>query len=103
MGIPHFASYLHPYSNYTTLGYKNSPCDDNNGDIVNSPKFIVDGPALAYHIYYRLAHRSHATGASDALPSYHQIGQATIAFFSELEAHHVQMFAIHNQILHFDR
>ncbi|KAL9635801.1 MAG: hypothetical protein Q9204_002487 [Flavoplaca sp. TL-2023a] len=91
MGIPRFASYLHPYSSYTTLGYKNSPCDDNNGDIVHSPKFIVDGPALAYHIYYRLVHRSHATGAFDALPSYHQIGQATIAFLSELEAHHVQI------------
>ncbi|KAL8672453.1 MAG: hypothetical protein Q9168_003080 [Polycauliona sp. 1 TL-2023] len=111
MGIPHFAAHLEPYSINATLGYKDPRSDPNAAD---PPKFVIDGPALAYHIYYRLAHRSHALGAFDALPSYHQIGQAAVAFLSELEAHHIhllglpspyfnlQLTVIHSAHIYFD-
>lgn len=101
MGIPRFAGHLQHYSVSTTLGHKSA--HDNDSDTVDPPKFLIDGPGLAYHVYYRLAHRFNALGAFDALPSYDQIGQAAIAFLSELEAHHVQMLGIHCHVRHVDR
>ncbi|KAL8995272.1 MAG: hypothetical protein Q9169_004945 [Polycauliona sp. 2 TL-2023] len=92
MGIPRFAGHLQPYSINTTLGYKGA-CS--TSDVADPPRLVIDGPGLAYHIYYRLAHRSNAQGAFDASPSYHRIGQAAVAFLCELEAHHIHLSHIY--------
>ena len=96
MGLPRFVGQLQHYSISTTLGHKSTHRNENSGDDTVPLKFVIDGPALAYHIYYRLSHRSNAL---EALPSYGQIGQATIAFLSELEAHHVQMIGTQYHVL----
>ncbi|KAL8803353.1 MAG: hypothetical protein Q9182_003241 [Xanthomendoza sp. 2 TL-2023] len=74
MGIPHLAGHLQPYAIHTTLGQKTIHF---NIDVDKAPEYtlnlIIDGPALAYHIYYRLAHRSGASNPFDAIPSYQQI------------------------------
>lgn len=101
MGIPRFAGHLQHYSVSTTLGQKRVHDDDS--DTVDPPRLVIDGPGLAYHLYYRLAHGPTSLGASDTLPSYEQIGQAAIVFLSEIEAHHVQMLGIHRHVRHVER
>ena len=57
-------------------------------DATHDPHFIVDGPSLAYHIYYRLlAHKPRTLNVFDATPSYEQIGEGFLAFLEELQAH----------------
>ena len=48
-------------------------------------KVIVDGPGLAYHIYYRLLARDSISTAIDAVPTYHEIGLAFRAFLDALQ------------------
>ena len=104
MGIPRFVGHLQQYSVNATLGHKSTQSDGNNDrDNAYPTKIIIDGPGLAYHIYYRLAHISNALSAFEAIPSYGQIGQAVIAFLSELEAYQVQMFGIRHLDLYIDK
>lgn len=93
MGIPRLAGHLQPYSVNVTLGHKTN---GGNGDVQDDPtepsKLIIDGPGLAYYIYYRLlANRSGFLNAFDAAPSYREIGTAFVGFLGQLETHHVEM------------
>ncbi|KAL8912308.1 MAG: hypothetical protein Q9171_002680 [Xanthocarpia ochracea] len=96
MGIPRFVGHLQQYSVNTSLGHKSGQSDGKSDrDKAYPTKVVIDGPGLAYHIYYRLAHISNAPSPVEAIPSYGQIGQAVIAFLSELEAYHVQISHIY--------
>ncbi|KAL8862381.1 MAG: hypothetical protein Q9178_001390 [Gyalolechia marmorata] len=93
MGIPRFVGHLQQYSVNATIGHKSTQSDGKSDrDNAYPTKVVIDGPGLAYHIYYRLGHISNPLSVVEAIPSYGQIGQAVIAFLSELEAYHVQMF-----------
>ncbi|KAL0944596.1 DNA replication initiation factor cdc45 [Colletotrichum truncatum] len=74
MGIPHLVNYLAPYG---VLG----PLD---GDRV-----VIDGPALAYHIYHL------CTRSSIGLPSYELLGDTTIAWLEKLTSHDISIGAIY--------
>lgn len=81
MGIPHLAGYLQPFSDRINLG------------ISQLSNFVIDGPGLAYHIYYRLCtNRSELLNPLDVIPSYRDIGRHVITFLDELEAHNLKMY-----------
>lgn len=71
MGIPRLIAYLEPYATPAEL----SGC-----------KVIIDGPGLAYHIYYRLlASKSRADNAIYGAPSYAELGESAVFFLDELQ------------------
>ena len=54
---------------------------------------MVDGPGLAYHVYYRLlAYRPASLNALDGVPSYSEIGKGMIIFLDELRAYGLVMY-----------
>lgn len=71
MGIPHLIHHLAPYGVL-------APVD---GDRV-----VIDGPALAYHIYHL------CTRSSTGLPSYHLLSDTTIAWLEKLTSHNISMY-----------
>ncbi|KAL8731904.1 MAG: hypothetical protein Q9181_004140 [Wetmoreana brouardii] len=89
MGIPRLAGHLRPYSINLTLGQKSH--SDNTSSDNRSPcssSIVIDGPGLAYHIYYRLlSNRSGPVSTFAAAPSYQEIGIGVTAYLAELEAH----------------
>ncbi|KAL8645156.1 MAG: hypothetical protein Q9210_006865, partial [Variospora velana] len=90
MGIPRLTGHLEPYSVPLILGHQAVTSSEDVLDASASlTPIIVDGPALAYHIYHRLlAHRSASLqGRLDAIPSYDEIGRASIAYLDTLELH----------------
>lgn len=75
MGIPRLITYLEPYATPAELG---------------GCKVIIDGPGLAYHIYYRLlSAKSRADNAILGAPSYAELGESTILFLDELQTRNV--------------
>lgn len=82
MGIPRLTSHLGPYFETRTVGCTKAGCSS-----VKDSKFsniVVDGPSLAYHVYFTLLSRSEASSAIDALPSYRAIAGAVTAYLDEL-------------------
>jgi len=93
MGIPRLTSHLQPYATSTILGCRTRDCSYHRRD-QEERKIVVDGPGLAYHIYYKvLSQSSTVLNAYDAAPSSADIGQATTAFLHELELHGLLMYA----------
>ncbi|KAF6805647.1 DNA replication initiation factor cdc45 [Colletotrichum sojae] len=74
MGIPHLINHLAPYGVQAPL----------DGDRV-----VIDGPALAYHIYHL------CTRSSSGLPSYELISRTAIAWLDELTSHDISIAAIY--------
>ncbi|GKT59488.1 DNA replication initiation factor CDC45 [Colletotrichum tofieldiae] len=74
MGIPHLLNHLSPYG---VLG----PID---GDRV-----VIDGPALAYHIYHL------CTRSTSGLPSYGLLGRTALAWLDKLTSHDISIAAIY--------
>ena len=71
MGIPRLITYLEPYATSAEL---------------RGCRVIVDGPGLAYHIFYRLvASKSSADNAILHAPSYRELGESAICFLDELQ------------------
>ena len=87
MGIPYLIKRLQPFAISSMLGSKHPTCTANaepNSDDINSA--VIDGPSLAYFIYYRLlAHKSASLSQIDAVPSYAEIGRGVLAFLEQLE------------------
>lgn len=93
MGIPRLTSHLQPYATLTNLGCNTPECSHHHRKHKEHNIFI-DGPGLAYHVYYRALSQSPAvSNAYDAAPSYSEIGQATIAFLHELESYGLLVYA----------
>ncbi|KAK1561479.1 XPG domain containing-domain-containing protein [Colletotrichum navitas] len=74
MGIPHLLNHLSPYG---VLG----PID---GDRV-----VIDGPALAYHIYHL------CTRSTSGVPSYDLLGRTALAWLDKLTDHDISIAAIY--------
>lgn len=85
MGIPRLLGYLEPYA--STVKFKST---DNYGAAGGGA--VVDGPALAYHVFRDASARRHTVESTgrDAL-SYKEIGDAVLQWLSALEAHTVHM------------
>ncbi|MCJ1472540.1 hypothetical protein MMC13_001189 [Lambiella insularis] len=82
MGIPRLTSLLQPYFLETVIGCSNKDCQSHTH---RSRPFVIDGPGLAYVVYYRLlASKPIYVNAVDAQPSYHEIGQAILIFLQNL-------------------
>jgi len=76
MGVPHLINHLKPYATLAPL----------DGDAV------VDGPALAYHVYYIcLNNRPMARNPLEATPTYEEIGRTSLAWLEGLEANGISM------------
>ena len=90
MGIPRLTGLLHPYSVSTSLGCSNKECPKHPR---SSLPLVIDGPGLAYAIYYRLlACKPTHLNALDAQPSYAEIGNATLQFLEQLTECGVAMY-----------
>ena len=90
MGIPHLTPLLQPYSTPTILGCKTPQCKLHPTAPPRS--LIIDGPALAYHVYHKLlAHKPERLGALDAVPSYGEMGEAVLGWLGEVEGFGVGM------------
>jgi hypothetical protein len=77
MGIPHLTTFLHPYAESTALDGEDA---------------VVDGPALAYHVYYScLSRRPTARNPFEAAPSYKEIGVAIIEWLDRLRMSGITM------------
>ena len=90
MGIRRLTTYLEPYATAATIGCSNSTCSVHED---GPTSMVIDGPGLAYHIFYRiLAWKPASWHALDALPSYKEIGDATLLFLQELSKHGIVMY-----------
>lgn len=91
MGIPHLISRLQPYAISSSLGCRNSDCLEHRSH--TSRRITIDGPGLAYHVYYSLlAYKSSYLNSFDAVPSYAEIGQGAIKYLEGLEAYGLTMY-----------
>lgn len=89
MGIPRMFSHLQSLAVPKTLGCKTDGCTEHPF----GPTIIIDGPSLAFYVNYRiLAHRSPSTNPIDAVPSYNELGKATLAFLDEFQQHGLTMY-----------
>lgn len=89
MGIPRMFGHLQTFAVPKILGCKTSGCRAHQ----NRQNIIIDGPSLAFYINYRiLAQRSSSTNPLDAIPSYTELGMATLAFLDELRRHGAVMY-----------
>lgn len=90
MGIPRLTAFTAPYAVSKVIG-----CDNPDGgkhSLGKNRKVIIDGPALAYTIHDRLMkYRSRKYHGLAAVPTYEDLGNATLAFLSKMEEHGVQM------------
>lgn len=100
MGIPRLTSHIQPYLIPTVLGCSTPDCK-NHPNFQKAPeKLIIDGPGLAYYLYYRLlAHKPYSLDGLDAVPSYDELGRAILIFLDELQDHHVIMYDLESRIL----
>ena len=94
MGIPHLSQFLEPFAVNRLLGCKTSGCEEHRHKFDNPRHLVIDGPGLAYHIYYKIqGHKDGSLNAIDALPTYTEIGHVFLAFLRELEEYGLTMYA----------
>lgn len=81
MGISRLRGHLEPFAELIVLGCTTTNCKEHS----TQREIIIDGPSLAYHIYYRVfAHKPAYLGPIDAIPSYTELGKAFLVFLDEL-------------------
>jgi hypothetical protein len=86
MGIPHLTHSLSPYGEKIVL--PQNPANDENA--------IIDGPSLAYHIFYVcIARRTGARNALEATPTYEELGQAAVNWLEQIEQYGLNMYVDH--------
>ena len=99
MGIPGLTAKLQPYATSSTLGCGAPECIHHKNDGHDETRVIIDGPSLAYHIYYRLlACKAPSLNALDAAPSYEELGRGTLVFLDALREHNVVMYEVKNDM-----
>lgn len=90
MGIPRLRRHLEPFAESIVLGCTTTNCKEHSTKQV----IIIDGPSLAYHIYYRVfAHKPAYLGSIDAIPSYTELGEAFLIFLDELIRCGIKVYA----------
>ena len=94
MGIPYLTQLLQPYAISTILGCKSEQCRSHRIESGRSArKIIIDGPALAYHVYHTvLREKPNLLNAFDAIPTYNETGNAFLTYLGELESHGLAMY-----------
>ena len=86
MGIPHLTHHLSPYATRVLLPQQSS-------NERNPRNVVIDGPALAYHVYYLcLSRRGGARNAYEAIVPYTELGQAAVSWLEQLEQYGVSMY-----------
>lgn len=75
MGIPRLIAHLEPFASSVQFGL--------NASTIQST-VAIDGPGLAFHIYSQVQGQSSELRTS---PSYSELGQATILWLRQLQAH----------------
>ena len=96
MGIRQLTAHLSPFGERIMLGYSNAPTKarvEETRECVERIRVVVDGPALAYHVYYKLlAWRPVSLPALlAAQPSYDEIGTAISAYLEKVEEYGIVM------------
>ena len=80
---------LQPYAEKVILQQK-SAANNEKSDVVNN--VIIDGPSLAYHVYYVcLSRKGHARNALEAMPSYKELGFAALSWLEQMEQYGMRM------------
>jgi hypothetical protein len=89
MGIPKLASRLHSYA--STVVFEQS---GGGGDLETHQRAVIDGPALAYHIYNlcRSSKEHGVRNALQALPTYKELGIAAIRWLETIEEYNFDMY-----------
>ena len=96
MGIPYLLKRLQHYAKPTVLGCTTPDCKTHTLTTkAKDPRIVIDGPCLAYFVYYRLlAQKSTKLGPLDCQPTYKELGAAVIAFLELLERCKLRMYAM---------
>lgn len=90
MGVPHLIANLQPHAE--TILLTKSEVRTGSDTSNTFTKLVIDGPGLAYHIYYKcLSLRANARNALEAYPSYQELGHAVVAWLNHLDAYGLQM------------
>ena len=88
MGIPRLTNRCLPYSIDTIIGCSDPDCGLHKA----RSSLVIDGPGLAYHLYYRLLSNKPITlNAIDAQPSYEEVGRAAVLYLRELQNHNISV------------
>ncbi|CAD0010158.1 unnamed protein product [Aureobasidium pullulans] len=83
MGIPHLTHSLSPYGDKVVL--PQNPANHENA--------IIDGPSLAYHVFYVcIARRTGPRNALEAAPTYQELGQAAVDWLEQIEQYGLKMY-----------
>jgi len=89
MGVPHLMHHLQAYGQKIIL---ERPTGQQDQQLPTARNVIIDGPALAYHLYSVCqSRRGAARNALDAIPSYHELGHAVVPWLEQLEQFGVRM------------
>lgn len=98
MGIPHLTRLLQPHAIPTVVGCKTPQCKKHRFQRGASlQQIIIDGPGLAYHVYQKILDQKPRTiNALDAMPTYSELGYATIALLNELESYGLKVYDTHD-------
>lgn len=90
MGIPRLTQHLSPYATKVVFQHQDASHD---GEQRMATRVVIDGPALAYHVYYVcLSRHGKARNALEAIPSYHDIGSATVRWLEQFEEYGFSMY-----------
>ncbi|KAI4810442.1 hypothetical protein E4T45_10764, partial [Aureobasidium sp. EXF-8846] len=85
MGIPHLTRSLSPYGEKVVL--PQHPEKHENA--------IIDGPSLAYHVFYVcIARRTGARNALEATPTYQELGQAAVNWLEQIEQYGLKIKSV---------
>lgn len=85
MGIPHLTHSLQPYGEKVVL--PQNP--------VNQENAIIDGPSLAYHVFYVcIARRGAARNAFEAAPTYRELGEAAVLWLEQVQQYGLNMYVL---------
>ena len=91
MVIPRLAPLLENCADYMVLGCKTPGCKEHP----KGKQVIIHGGDLSIHIYLKLlAQKNSDPCLMDGVPSYNDLGIATLAFLDELERHRVQVLVV---------
>lgn len=89
MGIPRLSGHIRPYGVPTILSCSKPDCRLH----AQNTKIVIDGPGLAHYIHFRLLEYKSSllkfdgdVPSIDIIPSYHELGHATLAFLDELSS-----------------
>lgn len=92
MGIPRLTQHLEPHATKVLLSHQSQ---DGYDDKAAKRQFIIDGPALAYHIYYVcMSRRVNANNAFDAIPFYRELGDTVVSWLRQLEQYGISISMI---------